>query len=143
MQLAVFNAVCDVEIGDEVRIIFTGATTEIVDIRTVHYLKDQRVEFEFKLASVPGLWYTRKGFEYPVRLEREIVTPSFKWVLPKTTFEGCANCGNEVEIPGNEVSKCPKCQAEIFPCTTCYEQIDGDKVCDWDEGAGCWRFPKT
>lgn len=68
---------------------------------------------------------------------------STDWMLPKTTFEGCQNCDNEVEIPGDERSKCPKCQEEIFPCSTCYKQIDGIKDCDWDEDTGCWRFPKT
>ena len=145
MQLATFNAVCDVELGDKVRIVFSKTIDEIADIRTVHYLKNPRVEFEFELASVPGLWFKREGFTYPVGKEAEQspTAPSEEWILPKTTFEGCPNCGNEVEIPGNELSKCPKCQAEIFPCSTCYAVADGEEQCDWDEGTGCWRFPKT
>ena len=64
MRVAIFNAVCDVELGDEVRFASTEIT-EIIDIRTVHYLKDQRVEFEFELAAMPGYWYKRQDFIYP------------------------------------------------------------------------------
>lgn len=71
MKLAVFNAVCDVEIGDEVKIVFSNTITEITDIRTVHYLKDQRVEFEFELANVPGLWFKREGFVYPALVQAD------------------------------------------------------------------------
>ena len=69
MHLETFSAQCDVEIGDEVRLA-SGTVTEITDIRTVHYLKEQRVEFEFELANIPGLWYTRSGFIYPA--DREV-----------------------------------------------------------------------
>ena len=64
MHLATFNAVCNVELGDKVG--FASTTTEIIDIRTVHYLKDQRVEFEFSLAIAPWRWYKRQDFVYPV-----------------------------------------------------------------------------
>ena len=68
MQIASFNAICDVEINDKVG--FASTTTEIIDIRTVHYLKDQRIEFEFMLASVPWRWYKRQEFDYPIRIGR-------------------------------------------------------------------------
>ena len=64
MRLVAFNAVCNVELGDKVG--FASTTTEIIDIRTVHYLKDQRVEFEFSLAIAPWRWYKRQDFIYPV-----------------------------------------------------------------------------
>lgn len=66
MQLATFNAVCDVEIGDTVKLIYHSAVTKIVDIRAVHYLRNKRVEFEFQLENSPGLWRKRREFVYPV-----------------------------------------------------------------------------
>jgi len=64
-------------------------------------------------------------------------------VIPKTTPEMCSNCMREVEIPGNEPSKCPECGDDILPCSTCYDEIDGNKSCNWDKSTWCWRFPKT
>jgi predicted RNA-binding Zn-ribbon protein involved in translation (DUF1610 family) len=64
-----------------------------------------------------------------------------EWVLPEATLEMCSNCMNEVEIPGDEPSKCPACGEDILTCSTCYDQIDGKKACDWDKDTGCWRFP--
>ena len=77
MQLATFNAVCDVELGDKVRFA-SKIITEITEIRTVHYLKDQRVEFEFELAVMPGLWSKRGDFVYPV-VDEAPVTPYTHW----------------------------------------------------------------
>ena len=89
MQFTSFNAVCDVEIGDEVRI--TGGTsTTITDIRTIHYLKAHTIEFEFEMAFVPGLWFRREGFIYPEPVEPPDQGPfgtTPEWVLPKTTPE--------------------------------------------------------
>ena len=65
MQFTAFNAVCDVELGDKVRFANT-IITEIADIRTVSYLKSGKVEFEFELECLPGLWGKRDGFIYPV-----------------------------------------------------------------------------
>ena len=138
MQIATFHTQCDVELGDQVRLT-SGTITEIADIRTVHYLRDHKVEFEFEMANVPGLWYTRQGFVYPV----PPIAIHADWVIPEITPEMCSNCMREVEIPGNEPSKCPGCGDDILPCSTCYDEIDGKKSCDWNENAGCWRFPKT
>jgi len=65
MQLATFQARCDVELGDTV-LFANSVTTKIVDIRCVHYLKDQRVEFEFELELFPESWCGRADFIYPV-----------------------------------------------------------------------------
>lgn len=137
MQAVYFQSRCDVELGDKVG--FGGITTEIIDIRTVHYLKDQKVEFEFSLALAPKCWYKREEFVYPV----PPIDTHDEWVLPETTPEMCSNCMHEVEIPANKPSKCPNCGDDILPCSTCYDQIDGKKPCDWDEDARCWRFPAS
>lgn len=71
MQLATFEARCDVELGDEVRFA-NSVITKITDIRAVHYLKEPRVEFEFELELFPGNWCGRNDFIYPVPKRGEI-----------------------------------------------------------------------
>lgn len=59
-------------------------------------------------------------------------------VTIETTTEWCPGCGNEVDIPADRPSACPKCGEELFPCSIC----SFEKGCDWTETVGCWRFPK-
>ncbi len=77
MQLATFNAVCHVELGDKVRFAST-IITEITDIRCIHYLKSRKVEFEFELANLPGLWGKREDFVYPIPEESSESAPEPK-----------------------------------------------------------------
>jgi len=59
-----------------------------------------------------------------------------------TTYEVCPHCMNEVEIQANERSECPNCGELILPCSTCDDELEGYKGCDWTEEKGCWRFNK-
>jgi len=70
MQFATFNATCDVELGDEVRFAST-IVTKITDIRCIHYIKSGKVEFEFELDILPGMWCKREDFVYPIGKEVE------------------------------------------------------------------------
>ncbi|KLU66339.1 hypothetical protein DEAC_c17380 [Desulfosporosinus acididurans] len=65
MQLAAFKAVCDIELGDKVRFAST-IIAEVIDIRTLHYLRSGKVEFEFELSHMPGYWFKRGDFVYPI-----------------------------------------------------------------------------
>lgn len=59
----------------------------------------------------------------------------------ETTFEGCATCGGEFEIPTNKVSLCPGCSEILLPCSSCWEEKEGTHSCDWSEKNQCWKFP--
>ena len=51
-----------------------------------------------------------------------------------TTFELCPICENEVEIPADHPSNCPKCNNIILPCSMCnMDQVDCRK-CIFDTG---------
>jgi len=53
------------------------------------------------------------------------------------TYEVCPHCMNEVHIPADRRTACPKCGRLILPCSAC----DPDKtVCNWTEAHGCARF---
>lgn len=56
-----------------------------------------------------------------------------------TTYEGCAHCGAEVEIPVGKVSLCPTegCGHHIRPCNECYDTDE----CGWGPEGGCTKFP--
>lgn len=61
--------------------------------------------------------------------------------MENITYELCPHCENEVEIDADRPSKCPVCKKIILPCSTCYDNIQGFKGCDWTEKHECWRFP--
>ncbi|MCB8818672.1 hypothetical protein [Desulfosporosinus shakirovi] len=118
MQFATFNAVCDVELGDKVKTIL-NTITEITDIRTVHYLKDSRVEFEFELACEPGLWFKRNIFVYPAveQSDREGVTEMSAGQLStpevaEAHLDGtlCDLCGGCIGEPVGHARLCSGCE---------------------------------
>ena len=60
----------------------------------------------------------------------------------ETTYEWCAHCEYEVEIPAKEVSYCPQCGASIRPCGDCPN--NGTSLhdqCGWKENGYCIAFP--
>jgi len=80
MKEAAFVATTDLEIGDRVKVrLLHSHTFEIHDIRTVHYFRDMRVEFEFQLKTtndseiIKG-WFPREEIIYPVKEDHAIGT---------------------------------------------------------------------
>lgn len=57
MQKAVFAAHCPYEIGDKVYTQPYGNIRTIYDIRTIHYLREGKVEFEFKFEESKADWF--------------------------------------------------------------------------------------
>ena len=55
------------------------------------------------------------------------------------TYEVCPHCDNEVEIPEDKPSNCPKCNEIILPCSACKLLQQGK--CDWDKNTRCSAFP--
>ncbi|MGE4274076.1 MAG: hypothetical protein AB7E31_14640 [Desulfitobacterium sp.] len=49
---------------------------------------------------------------------------------------------NEIEMPANEAIRCPVCGKDLLPCSTCEDEKENRKPCDWSKEAWCWRFPK-
>jgi predicted RNA-binding Zn-ribbon protein involved in translation (DUF1610 family) len=60
----------------------------------------------------------------------------------ETTYEWCAHCEYEVEIPSGVVSKCPECGKSIRPCGDCPNNGTAlHDQCDWREDGYCIAFP--
>ena len=68
MKSSFFNARCDIEIGDKVKIKTTGEIFTVEDIRTIYYLKSGIVKFEFQLKNdaIIRWWSKRNEFIYPI-----------------------------------------------------------------------------
>lgn len=118
MQQATFSAVCDVELGDEVRLNHTGAEDVISDIRTIHYLKAGKVEFEFEMVSVPGLWLERCDFVYTAKPEGFIDThpdgqlTASEVVDLHTDGTICNQCGVCMDQAVGYARLCAGCESE-------------------------------
>ena len=47
-----------------------------------------------------------------------------KKIKQTTTWELCPNCGHEVELINEmKIQKCPICEANIKPCSLCYDCV--------------------
>lgn len=56
MQIAEFKGFCPYEIGDKVILQTFGYIKTIRDIRTIHYLKSGKTEFEFQMEEHQSDW---------------------------------------------------------------------------------------
>lgn len=62
--------------------------------------------------------------------------------ISETTYEMCPQCMHGIEMPAEQPMNCPICGYYLLPCSTCWEEKENRKGCDWSEEDGCWRFPK-
>lgn len=59
MQFAEFKGFCPYEIGDKVMTKYAAFARTIRDIRTIHYLKSGKTEFEFQMEDCSE-WISEK-----------------------------------------------------------------------------------
>ena len=64
-------------------------------------------------------------------------TTQEKEVKEEPTEEICPHCGEVVNIPANQPSRCSNCGIDILPCSACTIVNE----CDWNKKIGCKRFP--
>lgn len=69
MDKTMFLAKTDLQIGDKVKTTFSGNEEfEVYDIRTIHSLRNNTVNFEFKLTAYEDFspWLQRSEIIYPI-----------------------------------------------------------------------------
>lgn len=109
MQLAAFNARCDIEIGDQVT--FAGTIPcEVTNIRCTHYVLTGHVTFEFELSIMPGYWFCRNDFVYPAYLpDGQLSSPEIAEMHRDGTL--CESCGTYLGPKTGSARLCSACSA--------------------------------
>lgn len=112
MQLAVFNARCDLEIGDDIAY-QNAIPAKVTNIRCTHYVLTGNITFEFELSIFPGCWVGRNDIVFPVPdLYGQLSSPEIAQMHRDGTL--CEKCGEHLGKTTGKPELCDSCHKDYI-----------------------------